>query len=682
MTTAVSLSANPILQFFNNQGQPNSGGYVLTQVGGVNYATYQDSAGTIPLPNPVPLNNRGEVSNAAGVSCQLFLVVGVTYTFTQYDQNGNQINQATFVSAPGGIANLLYASSGSSLVGFIQAGSNAAASDVQTVLRRRFIDADDYISTSNAPGANVAGWAKLVTDVSALANGAHVQVSRGTYLFNGPIAITKKMLLVGEGRQSTIFSFSHTGDGIQSTWPINSSTAAYVGVRDIAIINTNGANTGGGFVDVGGTFVDLFNCYISGFKYEVIFDQTEVATIDQCELVCSYVNGANLWLVNGADHTVGASVGFTNRITVTRNQFNSGASCPWQIIDDGGGNHTIENNNMNSGNGGIRLAGVGNLIYRGNESEGHPSYPMLLTYTTLAGAYVGPCVAPLIEGNGFSDISAQHIYIDDANGGAIRANEFSQASGTNIVFTNGASNRATGLIIEGNSKLVSGAFRQAGAFIGGFTVAVQRNIIRQCAVTYNPLSIAAGNITCTPAVMEAIAPNYKLWCINQDGTNGEWVAVSATNSTTFTAVFTTTKTANFLIYGTTPYDQFGGSVWSPVVTGSGPVGGSTVSGNPIGTYNVVGGKCFFNAYYGWSALTGGAAGQLSFNLPFPARYSGESIAALVTGPTAVGNVCLFLSTTAGSNIAGLAYVISATGAINPAAVGASGSISVSGCYDI
>lgn len=98
MSTPVIACPPPILQFFNNAGEPNSNGSVLTQVGGVNAATYQDSAGNTPLPNPIPLNSRGEISNDAGQSCQLFLQAGVVYTFTWFDANGNQINQATYVS--------------------------------------------------------------------------------------------------------------------------------------------------------------------------------------------------------------------------------------------------------------------------------------------------------------------------------------------------------------------------------------------------------------------------------------------------------------------------------------------------------------------------------------------------------------------------------------------------------
>ena len=98
MSTPVCIAASPILQFFNNAGQFNAGGSILTQVGGINATTYQDAAGSIPLPNPIPLNNRGEISNAAGVTCQLFLPTGITYTFTISDANGNVIDQATYVS--------------------------------------------------------------------------------------------------------------------------------------------------------------------------------------------------------------------------------------------------------------------------------------------------------------------------------------------------------------------------------------------------------------------------------------------------------------------------------------------------------------------------------------------------------------------------------------------------------
>lgn len=88
---AVVACPVPVLQFFDNTGNPAAGGSLLTQVGGVNYITYSDIGGVTALPNPIPLNSRGEISTASGVSSQLFLVAGVVYTFTLYDAYGNQI---------------------------------------------------------------------------------------------------------------------------------------------------------------------------------------------------------------------------------------------------------------------------------------------------------------------------------------------------------------------------------------------------------------------------------------------------------------------------------------------------------------------------------------------------------------------------------------------------------------
>lgn len=98
MATGIACPV-PILQFLANDGSPLSGGSVLTQVGGVNQATYQDPGLATALPNPIPLNSRGEISSASGASQQCFLTPGIVYTFTIYDAEGNQVDQAQYVGA-------------------------------------------------------------------------------------------------------------------------------------------------------------------------------------------------------------------------------------------------------------------------------------------------------------------------------------------------------------------------------------------------------------------------------------------------------------------------------------------------------------------------------------------------------------------------------------------------------
>jgi hypothetical protein len=101
MATNVAAAPAPILNFLNNAGQMNVGGRLLTQVGGVNYPTWQDADGVTPLPNPIPLNSRGEISNTSGISSQLFLAAGVSYTMTLSDGFGNTIWVAENVTAQG-----------------------------------------------------------------------------------------------------------------------------------------------------------------------------------------------------------------------------------------------------------------------------------------------------------------------------------------------------------------------------------------------------------------------------------------------------------------------------------------------------------------------------------------------------------------------------------------------------
>lgn len=120
MSSTKALSPCPILQYFDNQGNPNAGGSILTQVGGINAATYEDSAGNTPLPNPIPLNSRGEVSNAAGASKQLFLTPGSIYTFFVYDKNGNLLNEPQNVVAGSQAAVATAASLRSAAAGSVQ----------------------------------------------------------------------------------------------------------------------------------------------------------------------------------------------------------------------------------------------------------------------------------------------------------------------------------------------------------------------------------------------------------------------------------------------------------------------------------------------------------------------------------------------------------------------------------
>ncbi len=215
MTVLVSPAPPTILQFFNNQGQPNVGGSILTQVGSVNFPTYEDHLGATPLPNPIPLNSRGEISNAAGASKQLWLRSGVAYAMTQYDADGNQINQAPYVISP---------PPGLSVVNVQQYG---ATGDGTT---------DDTAAIVACIAANP---------------GRAIYFPAGTYKITSTITVTSAgTKLFGDGINVTYISNAATnGDAIVFTPATITTNATYLsscGFFGMTIIRSNGATSGAG----------------------------------------------------------------------------------------------------------------------------------------------------------------------------------------------------------------------------------------------------------------------------------------------------------------------------------------------------------------------------------------------------------------------------------------------------
>ena len=493
--------------------------------------------------------------------------------------------------------------------------------------------------------------------------GATILVPAKSFLLSAPINIYANTTLEGQGWEASIFTFTNATDGIMSTWPINSSTSANVSVKNISIITSNGSNAGSGFVDVGGTYVKVENCKFNGWKYGIIFDQTEIASIDLCNIV-QVANATGIWLVNGADHTVGANKNYTNKITITRNQFNSDVTGLENILDDGGTAHVISNNNFNGGLTGIRAAGFSALTISGNESEVHITEDIYLADTTKAGGYVGGGVAFNINANTLISYSGgRNIAVQAGNNGAIEYNMFGQAAAA-INFINGASNPSSGIVIKGNSKLITGAFRSSGIFISGFSRSIAQNLIDQVACTYSSSSASAGAVTITPATMEYISPNTKLTLTNDDGTNKEDVVVTSITATTFTCTLASTKAANFLIYGATLGSQIQGT-WTPTLYGSTTAGTNTYS-TQTGTYYKDGGIVTVNAQIVISAKDAAMAGGIFVgNLPFIPNTTGFIGNVFYSGLTfAAGYTQVNCNTTANTNGIALLRVGSAV-AITP-----------------
>lgn len=210
---SVAIAESPILSFLNNAGQLNAGGTLLTQVGGVNYPAYQDAAGATALPNPIPLNSRGEVSNSSGVSCQLFLQAGIVYTLTLFDANGNQLWTANDVMgvAPVAVGSMIDEKGSGGLPGFVNGVDFTAGTSTTLTLSQ------NYGSTSNL-------WVAF----DAAEQGADSYTLTGnTLTFNAPIPVGTNKVFVKGG---TILSIGTPGAGTvgpdQLSYPWSGPTAS------------------------------------------------------------------------------------------------------------------------------------------------------------------------------------------------------------------------------------------------------------------------------------------------------------------------------------------------------------------------------------------------------------------------------------------------------------------------
>lgn len=138
---SATLTPTPVMQFLDSNGNPLSGGLLYTYAAGTTtpLATYTDYGGATPNANPVVLNSRGEAS---------IWLSNALYKFMLKDSTGALIWTADNIGGEATLA-ALAASSGSSLIGFINAGTGAVARTLQDK-GRDIINAADYSTLQQA----------------------------------------------------------------------------------------------------------------------------------------------------------------------------------------------------------------------------------------------------------------------------------------------------------------------------------------------------------------------------------------------------------------------------------------------------------------------------------------------------------------------------------------------------
>ena len=232
---SVNLSSPPVLQFWDNIGRFAAGGSVLTQVGGVNYPTYQDSAGSIALPNPIPLNSRGEISNAAGASQSLFLVNGVIYTFTLYDVNNNQLDSFTYMVGSATSADI------SNLQSQITAFATSITTGTLTVTGSTTLGALSVGAITGTSAINIGTNTLTCGAITATGETLSGNLAMGGNSITGALNITATGA-VSAG------SFSTTSPNAASFFTNAATTSG-----NVVNFNSNGTSNGSGITNSAGT---------------------------------------------------------------------------------------------------------------------------------------------------------------------------------------------------------------------------------------------------------------------------------------------------------------------------------------------------------------------------------------------------------------------------------------------
>jgi len=128
---------SPFQQIFDTDGSPLDNGYIYIGTANANpevspISLWWDDAGTIPAAQPIRTQNGYIVRN--GTPARLYTSLD-DFSLTVKNRNGVIVLTVLDATADSNLTTALAASSGSSLIGFLQAGTGAVARTVQNKLR-------------------------------------------------------------------------------------------------------------------------------------------------------------------------------------------------------------------------------------------------------------------------------------------------------------------------------------------------------------------------------------------------------------------------------------------------------------------------------------------------------------------------------------------------------------------
>jgi hypothetical protein len=255
MTVNLSLLGGAGWQFSDNNGVPLSGGLLYTYAAGTSapQATYTSASGVTANTNPVVLDAAGRVVGEIwldqGQAYKFLLNTSAGVTIGTYD-NVPGVNDPTDIYAS--IYATLAASSGSSLIGYLPAGTGAIPTTVQTKLRES-VSVKDFGAVGDGTTDDTVAIQNALNYVSTSTYRKALYVPAGLYKLTDTLVVRNAggdqrggWSLVGDGFNSVLYQ---TGAGknvleIGASLAVPSVFMEGITISDISLVGTDGTNYG------------------------------------------------------------------------------------------------------------------------------------------------------------------------------------------------------------------------------------------------------------------------------------------------------------------------------------------------------------------------------------------------------------------------------------------------------
>lgn len=210
MTVNLSPVGGAAAQFFDNNGNPLSGGKLYTYAAGTTtpLATYTTVVGDVAHTNPIILDSAGRVPGGEIWLTDTLLYkfvldtsAGVllgTYDFIDGINSADSAAEISFIGFKGqtGTVENLGGSDGSDWIGFLQNGTGVVAISAQDKMRQT-VSVKDFGAVGNGVADDTTAFS------SAFATGKAVYAPKGTYLLNF-LNVPSNTYLFGDGANTII----------------------------------------------------------------------------------------------------------------------------------------------------------------------------------------------------------------------------------------------------------------------------------------------------------------------------------------------------------------------------------------------------------------------------------------------------------------------------------------------